>query len=170
MHSVHIKFDLLWMHIDSTSHWVCESAFSLKTLPWVSVYNIYVPLACIHPIMSTVISQGCCWPSNTNWKVIAYLGWAWVIPTMVMTTAPMHGIIVSEYLQYVSFTSCLSHLGSQDSCAPWDALCISVYWHAHVRDLQLPALDWTTRTTGATHCLLFRLSMKTGRWMRRHVV
>ena len=40
--------------------------------------------------------------------------------------------------------------------APWFPIsvytlkCSVVYWRAHVRDLQLHALDWTARTTGAT--------------------
>ena len=48
---------------------------------------------------------------------------------------------------YVSFTPCLSHPGSRDPCTPSNAPCISVYWCAHVRGLQL---DWTARTTVAT--------------------
>ena len=48
---------------------------------------------------------------------------------------------------YVSFTSCLSHLGSWDSCTPWNASCILVYLHAYVHDLQLRL---NSRTTGAT--------------------
>ena len=43
-----------------------------------------------------------------------------------------------------------------------------------MRDLQLHAcseiaLNWTARPTGATRCLQWRLSTKTGRWMRRHM-
>ena len=57
---------------------------------------------------------------------------------------------------YLSISVCiiyphLSHPGSRDPCTPWNAPCISVYWLAHVHDLQLHALDWTARTTGATH-------------------
>ena len=69
-----------------------------------------------------------------------------------MTMSPARGIMVCIYLyQYVSFTPHLSHPGSRDLCKPWNAPCISVYWLAHVHDLQLHALDWTARTTGATH-------------------
>ena len=35
------------------------------------------------------------------------------------------------------FTLCLLHSGSWDSCTLWNALCILLYWCAHVRDLQL---------------------------------
>ena len=45
---------------------------------------------------------------------------------------------------YVSFTTCLSHPGSQDPCTPWNTPCIPVYWCAHMCDLQLHTLDWTT--------------------------
>ena len=56
---------------------------------------------------------------------------------------------------YVSFTPHLSHLGSWDSCTPWNASCIPVHWHAHVHELQLHStqrsmLNWTARKTGAT--------------------
>ena len=58
---------------------------------------------------------------------------------------------------YVSFTCTphLSHPGSRDPCTPWNASCIPVHWHAHVRELQLhltqrPMLKWTARKTGAT--------------------
>ena len=84
-----------------------------------------------------------------------------------MTTVPARGIMVS---MYVSFTPCLSHPGSWDQCTPWNAPCILVYRRTHMRDLQLQALDWTARKTGGTHCLPWRLSMKTGRWMHRHMV
>ena len=43
---------------------------------------------------------------------------------------------------YLSFTPHLSHPGSQGPCMPWNALCIPVYLRAHVRDLQLHALNW----------------------------
>ena len=66
-------------------------------------------------------------------------------------------------------TPCLSHHGSQDPCTPWNAPCILVYRCTHMRDLQLHALDWTARKTGGTHCLPWRLSTKTGRWMHRHM-
>ena len=49
---------------------------------------------------------------------------------------------------YVSFTPHLLHPGSRDPYTPKNALCIPVYWHA---------LPW-------------RLSTKTGSWMRRHMV
>ena len=67
-------------------------------------------------------------------------------PTLIVITAPTHGIPVSDY---VLFTPCFSHPGSQDLCKPWNAQCISVYRHTHVCGLQLHALDWTARTTGA---------------------
>ena len=68
----------------------------------------------------------------------------------------------------VSFTPCLSHPSSQDLCTPWNTPCTPVYRRTHVRDLQLHALDWTARKTGGTHCLPWRLSTKTGRWMHCH--
>ena len=66
-------------------------------------------------------------------------------------------VSISMYLSMsVSFTLRLSHPGSWGPCTPWNTPCISVYWHAHMHDLQLHALDWTvrtivaSRTTGAT--------------------
>ena len=68
---------------------------------------------------------------------------------------------------YVSFTPRLSHPGSRDLCTSWNALCIPVYWRAHVRDLQLHS----ARTTGLScSCLPWRLSTKTGRCMRKQMV
>ena len=64
----------------------------------------------------------------------------------------------------------LSHPDSQDPCTLWNVLCITVYWRAHVCDLQLHALNWTVRPMGATCCLPWTLSTKTGRWMCRHMV
>ena len=62
--------------------------------------------------------------------------------------------------QFLSMYLCLYHLPRVCHtlvpeivpCRSWNAPCIPVYWHAHVHDLQLHihALDWTTRTTGAT--------------------
>ena len=45
-----------------------------------------------------------------------------------------------------------------------DMLTCVIYMYSEI------ALNWTARTTGATCCLPWRLSMKTGRWMRRHMV
>ena len=45
---------------------------------------------------------------------------------------------------YVSFTPRLSHSGSQVPYMPYNALCISVYWRAHMRGLHLHALDCST--------------------------
>ena len=73
------------------------------------------------------------------------MGWARVSlsePTLIMTTVPMRGIIVSDY---ISFTPCLSHSGPRDPFTPWSALCIPVYWCAYMCGLQLHALNWTAR-------------------------
>ena len=39
------------------------------------------------------------------------------------------------------YLSRLLHPGFRDPCMSWNALCILVYWHAHVHDLQLHALN-----------------------------
>ena len=50
--------------------------------------------------------------------------WSWQRPVRNM---------LSIYLSiYVSFTQHLPHPGSRDPCTPWNAPCISVYWHVHV--------------------------------------
>ena len=41
----------------------------------------------------------------------------------------------------VLFTPCLSHPGSQDPRTSWNASGISVYWRAHVHDLQLHSTE-----------------------------
>ena len=82
------------------------------------------------------------------------------------TRAQNNGIYVS---MYVSFTPHLMHPGSRDPCMPWNASCILVYWCAHVRDLQLCALDWTAKATGATRaCCDFH--QRRHSWTRRHMV
>ena len=62
-----------------------------------------------------------------------------------------NGMYLCIYLcQYVSFTLRLLHPGFQYPCTPWNDPCILVYWCANVCDLQLHALDWTAKMTGAT--------------------
>ena len=51
----------------------------------------------------------------------------------VCDNTPTCGIMLCLYHFYPAF----SHTGSWDPCMPWKPRCISVYWHAHVRDLQL---------------------------------
>ena len=60
-----------------------------------------------------------------------------------------NGMSVSIYVSMsVSFTPRSSHpAGSRDPCSPWNTLYISVYWRAHMRDLQLHSMEqqelWT---------------------------
>ena len=77
-------------------------------------------------------------------------------PTLIMTTAPMRGVMVS---MSVSFTPHLLHPGSWDPCFPWNKKCISVLLiYSHV---------WCTSEQWTYSCLPWRLSTiaKTGRWM-----
>ena len=71
-----------------------------------------------------------------------------------MTMAPTCRIMVSIYICIIYPR--LLHPVSRDSCMPWNAPCIPVYWRTHVHDLQLHALDWTARKIGGTHCLPWR--------------
>ena len=81
-----------------------------------------------------------------------YLGRAWTSPTLIMTTSPAHGIMVCTY---VSMSVCIIYPAF---VAPWFLRSVyslkcsmySVYWLAHMCDLQLHALNWTARTIGAT--------------------
>ena len=90
--------------------------------------------------------------------------------TLIMIMAPTHGIMESTCLSvfiYASFTSQLSHPGSWNPCMPWNASCILVYWHVHLHDLQLHT--WlNNKDDWGYSCLPWRLSTKTGRWMRSH--
>ena len=75
-----------------------------------------------------------------------HLIWTSLSKPLIMTTASTRGITVS---MYVSFTPHLSHPGSRDLCMPWSAsFCFNnkLRWCAHVRGLQLHALDWTVRS------------------------
>ena len=71
------------------------------------------------------------------------------------------------YLSMYHLLRVLSHPGSWDPCMPWNAPYIPVYQCVLMHDLQLHAVDWTARMIGANSCLPWRLSKKTGRWMRR---
>ena len=79
-------------------------------------------------------------------KVVWFLlGRAWATPTLI-----------SRERAEKNYSPAFVHAGSRDPCTPWNTPCpwIPVYWHAHVRDLQL--LPWKLWTTG--------------RWMCRHMV
>ena len=67
-----------------------------------------------------------------------------------MTTAPTRGIMVCIYLCMYHLSRVCCTLVPKIYVCPEMLLCIPVYWHAHVCDLQLYALDWTSRMTGAT--------------------
>ena len=66
-------------------------------------------------------------------------------PHILCDNSPTCGIMI---FMSVSFTLHLSHPGSWDLCTPWNPPCISVYWHAHVHDLQLHSTEqqgwWAT--------------------------
>ena len=80
-------------------------------------------------------------------------------PTLIVATAPVRGIIVRMYVCmyvcmhicmyvcmyvciylsiYLSIYVCIIYpAGFWDPCTPRNALCVPVYWCAHMRDLQL---------------------------------
>ena len=89
------------------------------------------------------------------------LGWAWASPTLIMTTAPVRGIMVCQIYVCIIYPAFV---------APWFprsvyALKYSVYFSILTcsRAWFTTALDWTARTLDPTRYLPWRLSTKTGR-------
>jgi len=82
----------------------------------------------------------------------------------------MVSMYLSIYLSMsVSFTLCLLHPGSRDLCTPWNAPSILVYWRV-LTCVIYNCTPLNSNDNWSYSCLPWRLSTKTGRWMRRHIV
>ena len=84
--------------------------------------------------------------SNTEGSII---GASLSEPHIKHDNGPAHWIMVCIYLSMYHLPRVCS-TQVPEICVRPEMLCIPVHWHAHVHDLQLHALDWTARTTGAT--------------------
>ena len=131
--------------------YVCvHGAYLHMFLPAVCLYTLYVHTHhthCTHMAYPTNIPADIQWPIQSYYDVIKQLlsilsssvyynyykflhinglllllGRAWASPTLIVTTASARWIMLC---QYVSFTPCLSHPGSQDPCMPWNVPCFS---------------------------------------------
>ena len=63
-------------------------------------------------------------------------------PHIDRDNVPVHGMIVCQYLCII-YPVFVAPWFLRTVYTLWNALCILVYWHAHVHDLQL---DWTAMT------------------------
>ena len=121
---------------------------------WISA--VWVTCIVIHTIYKLPL-----WVCLVYYISYCLLGQAWANPTLIMTMAPMRGIMVCIYLCiiYSAFV------------APWfptlkcfmfsNILACSCLWFASATEQQN---DWSYS------CLPWRLSTKAGRWMCKHIV
>ena len=92
------------------------------------------------------------------------LGWAWACPTLIMTMALMHEIII--YLSIYHLPRICRSLVPEIRVRPKMHLVFSEYWCAYMHDLQ-----WLNSKDDWSYSHLpWRLSMKTGGRMHRHMV
>ena len=92
------------------------------------------------------------------------LGWAWACPTLIMTMALVHEIII--YLSIYHLPRICRSLVPEIRVRPKMHLVFSEYWCAYMHDLQ-----WLNSKDDWSYSHLpWRLSMKTGGRMHRHMV
>ena len=92
-----------------------------------------------------------------------FVGWAWVSPTLIMTTAPAGGIMVCLY----HLPNICRTLVPKIRVRP-EILC--VFRYIVMLTYVIYMYNCTQQEDWSYSCLSWRLSMKTGRWMCRHMV
>ena len=148
------------------------------------LYKDHIPvISCLHFCTNNVCSIQECWSCSLLRQFLfckevcdvasdnptRVLGRAWASPALNVTTAFTCELMIPIYLSIILPRVCRTLVPEICACTSWNAPCILVYWHALYNCMHSTAVlnskdDWNYS------CLPWFLSMKTGRWMRRHMV